>query len=797
MRHSRLFTLLFLSLAVTLIAQSKPSPPSNPSKAQSAQPVASSPEDSVSRLPVKRVVLYKNGVGYFEHTARVQGTQDLSIDFTTAQLNDVLKSLTAVDLGEGHVSSVRYNSIAPLDERLKSLRLPFGEQVTQAEYLTALRGARVEVRSGSMTATGRLLSVEKLRRQRGKDDFEDVTSFSIVTDAGEMRNFELGAGTSVRIADRELSDEVGRYLSLVSSSRARDVRRMSFTASGSGDRDVFVSYISEVPIWKSTYRILFSNKPGEKPLLQGWAIVDNTIGEDWKDVQLSLVAGAPQSFIQDISQPFYARRPEIPLPASVMLTPQSHEATVENFALQLRGGLTSNERAINGLPNATTGLFGTVKDPAGAVIANARVTVRNEETGASQVATTDAQGHYHFNDVQAGNSALFVSSPGFKSYNLTNLYLGIGRNNEIDASLSVGAAATTVEVSGEAPVLNTESAEIATLAGQQAIEAEGKSAGDFFEYKISQKITIGKNQSALVPILQSHIEAEKVTLWNRESAPLRALWIKNTSGQVLDAGSFNVLEADTFAGEGVLETIHPNERRLLSYAGDAAVRVKYVDESSERPYTRIRIAKGVMTMTKQQRSATKYTIRNSDTEPRQAIVEYPVQEGWKLAPGTPQPEESSESFYRFRVPVDAGKTAELNVESVHPIQETFELTNLDDDEIKLLVQQQRMTPAMQQAFDRITKQQEKVAGIGAEINKRNAESTQITQDQNRIRENMKALKGSSEEKALLERYVGQLDSQENRLATLRKETADLTVQQTAANDELEKMIEDVNLDESF
>jgi hypothetical protein len=275
------------------------------------QASAEASPDSSSRLPVKRVVLYKNGVGYFEHTAHVHGTQDLSIDFTTAQLNDVLKSLTAVDLGEGRVSSVRYNSIAPLEERLKSLRLPFGEQITQAEYLTALRGARVEVRSGAASATGRLLSVEKVRQQRAKDDFEDVTTFSIVTDAGEMKNFDLGVGTSVRIAERELTDEVGRYFGLISSSRARDVRRMSFTASGTGDRDVFVSYISEVPVWKSTYRILFPEKPNEKPLLQGWAIVDNTIGEDWKDVQLSLVAGSPQSFVQDISQPFYARCPSL------------------------------------------------------------------------------------------------------------------------------------------------------------------------------------------------------------------------------------------------------------------------------------------------------------------------------------------------------------------------------------------------------------------------------------------------------------------------------------------------------
>ena len=102
-----------------------------------------------SRLPVKRVVLYKNGVGYFEHSCRVHGNQDLAIDFTTAQLNDVLKSLTAVDLGDGRISSVRYKSIAPLDERLKGLRLPFGAQVGRADFLSALRGARVEVRSGT------------------------------------------------------------------------------------------------------------------------------------------------------------------------------------------------------------------------------------------------------------------------------------------------------------------------------------------------------------------------------------------------------------------------------------------------------------------------------------------------------------------------------------------------------------------------------------------------------------------------------------------------------------------------
>jgi hypothetical protein len=147
---------------------------------------------------------------------------------------------------------VRYNSIAPLDERLKTLRLPFGENVTRTDFLTAMRGSRVEVRSKGETAVGRLLSVEQEDRTTDTGTTYYATDFSVMTDTGEMKNFELGPAVSVRLAERDLNQEVGRYLDLVGSSRAKDLRRMSISATGSGDRDIFVSYISEVPVCKST-----------------------------------------------------------------------------------------------------------------------------------------------------------------------------------------------------------------------------------------------------------------------------------------------------------------------------------------------------------------------------------------------------------------------------------------------------------------------------------------------------------------------------------------------------------------
>ncbi len=129
---------------------------------------SSAPSSSV-RLPVKRVILYKNGVGYFEHSGQVNGNEDVNIDFTTAQLNDVLKSLTALDLGKGRITGIAYNSIAPINKRLGALRLPLGEDTTTAQFLDAIRGARIEVHSGNESASGRLLSVEQ-RELAGKDD---------------------------------------------------------------------------------------------------------------------------------------------------------------------------------------------------------------------------------------------------------------------------------------------------------------------------------------------------------------------------------------------------------------------------------------------------------------------------------------------------------------------------------------------------------------------------------------------------------------------------------------------------
>jgi uncharacterized coiled-coil protein SlyX len=763
--------------------------------------------ESQARLPVKRVVLYKNGVGYFEHSARVRGVQELNIDFTTAQLNDVLNSLTVVDLGSGRISGVRFNSIAPLSERLKALRLPLSEGTSRDDFLNALRGTRVEVHNGSVSGEGRVLSVETRKTLNPKgEQLTEVTELSLVTDGGELRSFEMGPATSVRIADRDLSEDVGRYLNLVGSAKAMDLRRMTISATGEGERDVFVSYISEVPVWKSTYRILLTDKPDDPPLIQGWAVVDNTIGEDWKGVRLSLVAGAPQSFIQQISQPYYVRRPVVALPQEMTLTPQTHEMALmaapapppapgSGSGGGVGGGVYSVGAAggvIGGVVGGATVLEGTVRDQTGAAIPNAKVTLTNNSSGAARTTRADSNGHYRFRNAQPGDSSLTVDSPGFQQLDIDNVAIASGRMNQFHPALTVGATTQTVMVSASSVGVMARN-----VMEEQQPEAEAKEIGDLFEYDIKQTVTIDKNQSALVPIIQAHIDAEKVTLWNPGSAAaLRALWLTNTSGQTLDAGSFNVLEGDTFAGQGLLEAVHPGEKRLASYAPDPALRVKVEENFSERPISRIVINKGLMLTTREQRSSRTYKISNSDVTSREVVIEHPARPEWKLADNL-KPEESSASFYRFRVKVNPKQSGQLVVDERKPETVTLALTNLTSDQVEVLTQQQRVTPAMEQAFRRVLDQKSAIATLDAQLQARRQEIDSIGADQARLRENMKALKGSAEEKALTERYTRELNTQEDRLAALRAQITDLEGKREQAAQRLDQTLNEISLNETF
>ena len=751
------------------------------------------PAQAGQRLPVRRVVLYKSGIGYFEHLGRVRGNQDVTIEFTSGQLDDVLKSLTALDLDGGRVASVNYNSDAGLERRLGALRLPLGASATRAQLLTALRGARVEVRSGAMRLTGRLLSVERQDR-RADGAVTTVDVLSLVTDGGDIQTAVLEPGVAVRITEAGLNAEVGRYLSIIGSSREEDIRRLTISTTGQGERDLFVSYVSEVPVWKSTYRLVLGTEPGGAkpvaPVLQGWAIVDNTIGEDWSNVELSLVAGAPQAFIQRISQPYYVQRPVVPLPERMLTSPQTHQGSLT----------TAGAGAITGL----------VTDSSGSPIPGATVRVSRGGDHANS-AVTDGNGRYRITGLPAGSYEVLVSLTGFRPASMNGVQVSGGSETTLGHTLEIGAMAEAVSVAA-APAPPPPGLARAGMAGgggrggiaarsvedrvqlaQDALQAgaTGEDLGDLFEYKLKEPITILKNQSALVPIVNGTVGAEKVSLWNAASMgsrPLRAVWITNSTGQTLDAGSVSIVEGQAFAGEGLIESVKAGERRLLSYAQDLAMTVTAGGDPTPSRVTRVQLTRGVLIQRREDRQQRTYTARNEDQQPRTLVIEHPVRAGWTLG-GDLKPAESTPEAHRFRLVVAPGATGTFTVEETRPVETRVAVTSITDNQLQVWITGGLLDAPTMASLREVLRRKTAIAELAAQISTREAEINAIGRDQERVRENMKSLKGTAEERQLVQRYVRQLDAQETRLEALRAEAAGLTAQRDAAQVDLNRFIE--------
>lgn len=669
--------------------------------------VSADPSGATSRLPVKRVVLYKNGVGFFEHIGLVTGTQQVTIDFTSGQLNDVIKSLTTVDLGKGKVTGVSFNTDDPASRKLGALALPLDEETTVLAFLGALRGAKVEIGGGAAPVAGRVLSVEARTRFEG-DRSVETRELALVTDAGELKTVEVTPRVSVRVLEGDLRGDIRRYLDILSSTRQRDLRRMTIATTGSGDRQLYVSYVSEVPVWKSTYRLVLPAKAGEKPLLQGWAVVDNTIGEDWTGVELSLVAGSPQSFIQQISKPLYARRPVVPLSAGAQLTPQTHEATLMvDEAVGAGGG----ERA------------------------EARVAPR-----------------------------AYAAAPG-----------GV-----------VGGVVGALPSAPPPPVAESVFESVAAMDPA----AQGRELGDLFEYRLKEAVTIRKNQSALVPIINAPVEVERVSVWNLKTGgrPRSAVWMTNTTPNTLDGGSFTVLEDATFTGEGLMDPVKPGERRLLSYAADLALLVDAQHESL-RPerVTTVKIARGVMILQDEMRQRTTYSVRNEDAKARTLVIEHAMAGDWKLVSAT-KPDETAPGIYRFRVAVPPKSTASLLVEAMRPVETTVRLSTATDDQIALLVRQRSLSADVERALRPILDVKQALTNVNAEIKARNDEMQQIFRDQERLRENRKALGNLQEERSLVARYTRQLEEQETRLDVLKREIAEREARRQKIQADLDALV---------
>ena len=274
-------------------------------------------------LPVREVVLYKHGVGYFERAGDLSPGETARLDFKAEDMNDVLKSLVIAEANGGKVGGVRYDASEPLEKRLQDFPFAVGAQTTLAAVLDQMKGARLEMRVGLETVAGTIVSARVVKSSE-KDPEREVAV--LITDSGDIRSFDLGAATSVKLSDPKLQSLLKDYLAVVSGARSKDRRSVFIDSTGTGTRQLVASYMTPAPVWKSSYRLIFGTEP--QPMLEGWAIVDNTSGEDWENVKLSVVSGRPISFITQLYEPRYVQRPTAELAENRAVAPQVFQGSM-------------------------------------------------------------------------------------------------------------------------------------------------------------------------------------------------------------------------------------------------------------------------------------------------------------------------------------------------------------------------------------------------------------------------------------------------------------------------------------
>lgn len=277
-------------------------------------------------LPIRRVVLYKHGVGHFEREGTVTGSQAVTLTFKQREVSDVLKSLTVLDRDGGVVSAVGYESTTPVEQLLAEIALSIPDEGSLVGLLPQLKGARVSVKStGSATPElGVLLGIDSVDTATPAGNTRQFR-LSVLADGGGVKTFEL-FDVEVQLLDDGIKRDLDFYLKTQLAAKKKDARTFTLQAEGDGDRTLAVSYLLEAPVWKATYRILLNEEGQKEPLVQGWAVVDNTSDEDWEEVSLTLVAGLPVSFVHDLYTPRFIKRPVVEVKETTGVLPPTVEA---------------------------------------------------------------------------------------------------------------------------------------------------------------------------------------------------------------------------------------------------------------------------------------------------------------------------------------------------------------------------------------------------------------------------------------------------------------------------------------
>jgi len=633
-------------------------------------------------IPITRVVLFSSGVGYFEHNGPVEGDASCRLMFKTEQINDVLKSMVVMD-PEGTVSGVRYASQEPLIRALRSFAIDLSGDPKIADLLRQLRGAEVTVEAPEKL-TGKIISIETIPKEivGPTKTILPETLLTLATARG-IKSVSMSTVQSLTLTDEKLTGELNKALDLLIASHDTQRRAVDINFSGQGNRAVRIGYISETPIWKTSYRLEFrkGKEKKETGFIQGWAIVENISDNDWTRVNLALVSGRPISFIQDLYTPLYLPRPVVQPELYSLLKPQKNEEGLEPAA-----GISKPEVAAP----------------------------REERSSRMDV---------------MGRAAPMALAP--------------------------------------APFAQKEklAGEVELARGVQSVATAAK-MGELFHFTIGKPVDLPRRHSAMLPIINSTIQAEKVSIYNASvlaKNPLNGAYITNDTGIKMLGGPLTIFDGGMYAGDATIDNLVPKDKRLVSYAIDLDVTVDSTSQDTNR-ITALKIVQGVLQVKRLSTWTQKYAVKNKADEQRQLIIEHPFRPDRTLVEPA-KFEEKTSALYRFRLPVKKDSTEELLAKEEKVTSEEIAILSGSTDSLIVYSKNEKITKKVRDALIEAIRIKQEMTGSQNKLASLTGQLESIKSGQDRLRKNIQTVGRDSE---LGRRYLKKLSEEEDQIEQLNK-----------------------------
>jgi len=306
------------------------------------------------------------------------------------------------------------------------------------------------------------------------------------------------------------------------------------------------------------------------------------------------------------------------------------------------------------------------------------------------------------------------------------------------ARARVPGAAVQAALSPEAPAPALAGRGVEAMA--QAVEV-----GELFAYPIGVRVSISRQHSAMLPIVNQEVAAAKVSIFNPQTHPrhpLNGIELKNTTKLHLMQGPVTVFDEGTYAGDAKLPDMKPDEKRLLAYALDLSTEVLIRQQPQVDEIVSLRIAKGTLWHRHKYVDTREYDIKNKDDKARAVILEQPFTEDWTLREPA-EPYERTQNLLRFKVTVEGNKTKTQKIVLEKTADQSVALRETGLDGIRFYLSARVISPRVKEAL-------EKVVALRTEVDQATRHRAELEQereaairDQGRVRENLKTLdKGS-------------------------------------------------------